>query len=237
MKSYRWSCKILSRMEHLLKLRNWLFRDVNRTKSSEYFPFTSALWKVLTTQANKGLKQVVGDLLVLQGPGRGEIWEGAADDRLQSRRTHRNQVKTPLGKGHCHFLCVHVCGLVPVHAWQFGWQIRVGLKPAGLHACCTNLGKQGAILCIISGDICHSWLNSRVQAVSSPAVCSRLTLTFGNYNKDIVHMGCILILLFFFLFLIFFCSTLRASFEQLKTGKSTRELNRLCCYFCPIQFD
>lgn len=67
------------------------------------------------TQESKRLKQVVGDLLMLQGPGRGEIWEGAADDRLQSRRTHRSQVETTVGQAHCHFLRVHVYGIVHVH--------------------------------------------------------------------------------------------------------------------------
>lgn len=34
----------------------------------------------------------------LQGPSRGEVWEGAADHCLQSRRTHRNQVETTEGE-------------------------------------------------------------------------------------------------------------------------------------------
>lgn len=47
--------------------------------------------------------------MTLQGPSRGEIWEGAADDCLQSRRTLRSQVETTVGNGQCHFLHVHRC--------------------------------------------------------------------------------------------------------------------------------
>lgn len=187
---------------------------------------------------NRKNKEVVGDLLMLQSSSRGEIWEGAGDHCLQSRRTRRSQVEATVGRPQCHFLHLYDSSCT----WKTIWMANSSGEKETIgrmkHPPVGDAG--GHYLQLLSSYL--PWVTqirqpceSGAQAGYSAAVCCRFTpRVLGKQKKDTVHTGCILILLFF---LSFFFSTLRSSFEQLKARKSTRALSRRCCHFCPIRCD
>lgn len=155
---------------------------------------------------------------MLQSSSRGEIWEGAGDHCLQSRRTHRSQVEATVGRPQCHFLHLYDSSCT----WKTIWMTnssrketigRIKRPPP------TPVGDAGGhYLQLLSSYL--PWVTQIRQPCGSGdqihPVCVKKTEERHSshwlyFNSAILPS-----------FLPFFFSTLRSSFEQLKARKLTQ---------------